>query len=313
MLMFPAFDGCQDTPVEILHVFLLGTVKYLVRDFMKKIKGSQIEDLKAYWTSFNTDSLNMPSHKPSYMVDHYQSFIGKDFKKVLQAAPFVYFPFMNSTQRALWSSMCVLGSYIFQTRIENLENYIRELKIAIDNFMYHVIKSSAQWVNKPKFHMLLHLPESVRRFGPPSLFASEKFESYNGVLRAASIHSNRHSPGRDIANTFSNYQAMRLVLSGAYMWDDKSKKYTKPSHQVTELFKNDHHVQKLMGLNEPGPTIFPELREHKVLEEDIKDVPEYLKNQVNPRKLRQVSSIRISDHDKVEKGYFVLESQLVSF
>ncbi|KNZ56116.1 hypothetical protein VP01_2494g2 [Puccinia sorghi] len=139
---------------------------------------------------------------------------------------------MNSTQRDLWYSMCVLGYYIFQMRIEDLR-----IQIAIDRFIYHVIKMSAQWVNKPKFHILLHLPESVSRFGPPSLFASAKFEPYNRVLRAVSIHSNCHIPGRDIANTFSNYQAMHLVLSGAYTWDKKRKQYTKPSHQVSEILK----------------------------------------------------------------------------
>ncbi|KNZ46440.1 hypothetical protein VP01_725g5 [Puccinia sorghi] len=64
--------------------------------------------------------------------------------------------------------------------------------------------------------------------------------------------------------------------------------------------------KKLMGLNETGPHVFPELRDQKVLEEYIQDIPEYLKTQFNPRKLRQVSSIRKSDHEKVEKKYFVL-------
>ncbi|KNZ61530.1 hypothetical protein VP01_1388g3 [Puccinia sorghi] len=128
----------------------------------------QIKDLKNYWTSFNTNSQNMPSHNPSYM-------------SVLQVVLFVYFPFMNPTQRALWSSMCVLGSYIIQTRTEDLEDSIRENQKAIENFIYYVINISPQWVNKPKFYMLFHLAASVRRFGPPTL--------------AGKIYSNHQSCG----------------------------------------------------------------------------------------------------------------------
>ncbi|KAI7935852.1 hypothetical protein MJO28_016723 [Puccinia striiformis f. sp. tritici] len=76
------FDGCKDSPVEILHVVQLGVVKYLVAAFMINFKDKDALKLKlqAYWNSFNTESLNIPYLKPAYMVTHWASFIGKDYK-----------------------------------------------------------------------------------------------------------------------------------------------------------------------------------------------------------------------------------------
>jgi hypothetical protein len=105
-----------------------------------------------------------------------------------------------------------------------MDAYISELKNHIDIFLKEIIQDSAQWVNKPKFHILLHLPEAILRFGPASLFATEKFESYNGILRNASIHSNRHSPGQDIAVTFSNYHNFRQIISGGFFFDKKKER-----------------------------------------------------------------------------------------
>jgi hypothetical protein len=47
-----------DTPVEFLHVFLLGPVKYHYCDFMKGLDESQKQELLALWNSFNINSLN---------------------------------------------------------------------------------------------------------------------------------------------------------------------------------------------------------------------------------------------------------------
>ncbi|KNZ50624.1 hypothetical protein VP01_4324g1, partial [Puccinia sorghi] len=162
-LRLKGFDGCNDTPVEVLHVFL-----------------------------FNPDALDLAHISGKYFVKQFKSLVGKHFKM-----------------------LCHLAPYVFQTSISNLEKYLEEIEQKIEIFLHNVIKISARWLKKPKFHMLVHLPHSIRRFVPASLFATEKFESFNSILRKASVHSNRHWPGRDLAFTFADYESMQAVLSAS--------------------------------------------------------------------------------------------------
>ncbi|KAG0142857.1 hypothetical protein CROQUDRAFT_22554, partial [Cronartium quercuum f. sp. fusiforme G11] len=97
--------------------------------------------------------------------------------------------------------------------------FLVDLRVIIDWTMHKLVQSMGQWTNKPKFHHLTHLPNSINIFGPAPLFATETFESYNGVLQAASIHTNCQSPGCDIAKHFNNYQLLWMLLSGAYFWN----------------------------------------------------------------------------------------------
>ncbi|PLW26168.1 hypothetical protein PCASD_21864 [Puccinia coronata f. sp. avenae] len=127
-----------------------------------------------------------------------------------------------------------------------MEIYLAELTSRIQNFMFYLMKGTAQWVNKPKFHMLFHLPESIRRFGTASLFATERFKGYNSVLRNASIHSNRQSPSKDIGVTFANFQNLRHWFSGGSFWDPKEEAYWTEAESVLAIFENHPSLQKFM-------------------------------------------------------------------
>jgi hypothetical protein len=69
----------------------------------------------------------------------------------------------------------------------------------MQQFLLRTAAWTGRWLNKPKLHLLIHLPEHTQRFGPAIIFATETFESYNTIIRAKSIHSNRQVPSRDIA------------------------------------------------------------------------------------------------------------------
>lgn len=90
-----------------------------------------------------------------------------------------------------------------------------KLTAAIDNFLACAARWTPRWFNKPKFHVLVHLVAHIRRFGPAIIFATEGFESFNAVIRAKSVHSNRHAPSRDIARAFAQGNRVRHLLSGA--------------------------------------------------------------------------------------------------
>ncbi|EFP90030.2 uncharacterized protein PGTG_15878 [Puccinia graminis f. sp. tritici CRL 75-36-700-3] len=310
ILRLIGFDGCQDTPVEILHVFLLGVVKYVTGDFMRGLKAHHLERLMASWEAFNTNSLNIESINPLNMAKHHGSFLGKHFRIVLQAAPFVFYQFMTDEQRLLWISLCQLSTYVFQTRIDDMNVYLQELKNSIDKFMWHITKMTCQWVNKPKLHMLLHLPESIKRFGPATLYATEKFESFNGILRNASIHSNRHSPGRDISITFANEKCLRHIVSGALHWNHRTNGRFRADAQVVDVFRNNPPIQKSLGYNHlliaPQEQQQPSVVPTSLPKEQRESVPDVLKRNLGHHQLRQIHQLKLFQHDVVKKNYFVL-------
>ncbi|KAH9815821.1 hypothetical protein DFH28DRAFT_927727 [Melampsora americana] len=183
-LHLAGFEGHLDTPVESLHVVLLGVVKYLFRDAMDNLPDSALPSVLARWKSFDTSGLNVPTIQPRTLTSYYQSLVGKDFQTILQSIPSVLYPHFSYERRRMWTALVHLGSYIFQAELTNMCTYLTNLKKLVNIFLGHLIRWTAQWTNKPKFHMLVHLVHSIDRFGPLSLVATQKFESFNGTITA---------------------------------------------------------------------------------------------------------------------------------
>jgi hypothetical protein len=178
--------------------------------------------------------------------------------------------------------------YVFQTHIEDMDVFQAHLKQHILIFLHHLIKSNAQWINKPKFHMLTHLANSILRGGAAPLFATEKFESYNGVLRNASTHSNRLAPGRNIAIKFSNFASLQFILSGGVSYNQQNQTTSKASLQVLNLFENNPSIQKSMGFDASSHGFqkrYPFESPIHLRKKSKHPVPDALKNQFPGKKI----------------------------
>ncbi|KAG6808386.1 hypothetical protein H0H92_004302, partial [Tricholoma furcatifolium] len=219
------FDAHSDTPVEILHVILLGFVKYFWRDAIHRLKPDKKEILIARLSSFDTSALGISSLSGSTLVTYAGSLTGRDFRIVAQVAPFVLYDLLEKDILECWNALGVLIPLVWQPHTDNVEEYLSQMKRAIDAFLDCTCRMTPRWFNKPKFHIVLHLPEHVRRFGPAMLFATEGFESFNAIIRSASIHSNRHAPSRDIAQRMAKGNRIRHMLSGGkFVMNQRSEK-----------------------------------------------------------------------------------------
>ncbi|KAJ6616937.1 hypothetical protein B0H10DRAFT_1798409, partial [Mycena sp. CBHHK59/15] len=211
------FDPHQDTPVEILHVILLGFVKYFWRDAVARLKKKEEKEmLIARLSSFNVSGLGISPLSGHTLVNYSGSLTGRDFRAIAQAAPFVLQGLLPEEKIHAWAALSAVVTLVWQPHIKNLENYIADLERAIDHFLDCTCRLTLNWFNKPKFHIILHLPAHIRRFGPAMLFATEGFESFNAIIRACSVHSNRHAPSRDIATRMARGNRLRHLLSGGF-------------------------------------------------------------------------------------------------
>ncbi|KAL1697699.1 hypothetical protein EV121DRAFT_168816, partial [Schizophyllum commune] len=166
-------DPCRDSPVEILHVILLGFVKYFWRDAVSRLSQEDRDILKARIDSFDITGLGIPHARGSLLVDYAGSLTGRDFRVILQLAPSILLGLIPEEPYTTWLSLCRLAPLAFQPNIEDKTLYLANLEAAVHDFLVCTALWTTQWFNKPKFHVLLHITEHVRRFGPALHCATE--------------------------------------------------------------------------------------------------------------------------------------------
>ncbi|TFK70456.1 hypothetical protein BDN72DRAFT_838978 [Pluteus cervinus] len=314
-LRLDGFDPNSDTPVEILHVILLGFVKYFWRDAVSRQNQENKELLKARINSFNTCGLGLTKPRGSTLVQYAGSLTGRDFRLVLQLAPAVLIDLVPSEAYSAWLSLCRLAPLAFQPEISNLPHYLQCLQHAIDDFLASTALWNTQWFNKPKFHILIHMVDHIKRFGPAVLTATESFESYNFVIRTRSVHSNRQAPSMDIASSFNHMHIVRHLISGGWITHDHNGPLSEPrcaGDAILALTKDEMFV-KLMGMTSLFPTNHAGKFIHKPkTSSQLWSETESAKNSVNTPTVQDTVSVRycskviLKNNDVLEEGGFVL-------
>ncbi|KAG1724109.1 uncharacterized protein EDB91DRAFT_1063018 [Suillus paluster] len=215
----------SDTPIEILHVVLLGFLKYFWRDAVECLSAVQKATTEARLSSLDISGLGPDVAKPrGHTLVHYAgSLVGRDFRLISQVAVFVLYDMLETKILDAWAALCVLVPLLWMPKIENLDDYMAELNVAIKRFMDCTARWTPRWFNKPKFHLILHIVDHIRRFGPAITFATEVHESYNSIVRGWSINSNRMAPSRDIARRAAGLLRLQHLLSGGYFKVESDK------------------------------------------------------------------------------------------
>ena len=120
-------DPHQDTPVEILHVVLLGFIKYFWRDLIQnqlKNKDDKKDILIQRLSSFNTSGLNFSPLNGKMLVQYAGSLTGRDFRAISQVAPFVIYDLVPPECYDAWVALSKLIPLIWLPFIEDINEHI---------------------------------------------------------------------------------------------------------------------------------------------------------------------------------------------
>ncbi|CAK5282232.1 unnamed protein product [Mycena citricolor] len=131
-------DPHQDTPVEILHVVLLGFVKYLWRDLIQlqlKNKDDKKKNLITRLNSFDTNGLGISPLAGQTLVQYAGSLTGRDFRAIAQVAPFVVFDLVAPECFEIWKVLSKLVPLIWQPEIVDIDVYMELLTREINHFL----------------------------------------------------------------------------------------------------------------------------------------------------------------------------------
>lgn len=113
--------------MEILHVILLGVVKYYWRDAVARIPKKDQDILVGRLSSFNTWGMGFSPLAGKTLVNYAGSLTGRDFRALVQAAPFVLHGLLLNEQLEVWKALSTLVSLVWQPEIHNVEQYLVSL------------------------------------------------------------------------------------------------------------------------------------------------------------------------------------------
>ncbi|KAF7374036.1 hypothetical protein MSAN_00284300 [Mycena sanguinolenta] len=258
--LVPGHDPTQDTPLEILHVILLGIVKY-IWFYSHSTWKDPVETLYAQrLQATDIDGLSIPPVRANYIMQYANSLIGRQLKAVVQTGVFHTHDLVDNAHYATWKAVGDLAALLWVPEIDDMDQYCDDLKIAVANVLDAFADiDPSKMILKIKLHLLTHLPDDVRRFGPLIGVATEIFEAFNAVFRAASVLSNHRALSRDIARQLASQEGARSLALGTLWFDTQSEEWQSAGPSVKRFMDSQPNLKKMMGLNvrddpRPGTT-----------------------------------------------------------
>lgn len=117
-------DPTQDTPIDILHTFLLGVVKYVWWRLHTAWSLSQKELFAARLESLSKDALGGNPMPAKYILRYPNSLIGKHFKTLVQTWAFALDGLADMQMMKLAQASSELGFMLWIHTIDNMDTYL---------------------------------------------------------------------------------------------------------------------------------------------------------------------------------------------
>ncbi|KAJ6566807.1 hypothetical protein B0H19DRAFT_940681 [Mycena capillaripes] len=249
LLSIKGLDPHQDSPCEILHTILLGDDKYVWHETNTKWDKAKGEAFAVRLQSSSTNGLNLASIRGRYMVKYKNALIGKHFKILQQLGIFhLHDDLCSPYVFDLWRASGELGALLWFPVIRNMRQYLADIQICIDNVLdIWGLIDPARIVTKFKLHVLPHIPDDVRRFGPLILSATEGFECWNKIFRLCSILSNHQAPSHDVGVTLADMERFKHQVSGGWWKPSSSSEYIRAGHKVASFLDQNKELQRRLG------------------------------------------------------------------
>ncbi|KAJ7820820.1 hypothetical protein B0H14DRAFT_3089221 [Mycena olivaceomarginata] len=222
LLRLRGLDPHRDSPCEILHTVLLGEDKYVWYETTKVWNDQQGALFAARLQSASIDGLNLPPLRAQYMVQYKKSLIGKHYKALQQVGIFqLDSQLCSSALFDLWKANGVLGALIWFPVIKDMEQYLADLTVAIDNVLDRwAIVDPTKITQKYKLHVL-------PIFHPHVL-------------------SNHQAPSLDIATTLADMEHFKHQVSGGW-WKPSDGDWTQAGYKIQTFLTGNRQLQRRLG------------------------------------------------------------------
>ncbi|KAH6874840.1 hypothetical protein BKA70DRAFT_1449269 [Coprinopsis sp. MPI-PUGE-AT-0042] len=251
------FDATKDTPIEILHTVLLGVVKYCWHSTHTSWKDRSKKVYTVRLQASDSKGLSIPAIQASYIMQYANSLIGRQFKTLSQLNAFHVYDLVNELQYQLVKAVGVLAALLWIPEIHDMEDYLRDVEIAAANVLdIAAAIDPSKVITKGKYHLLAHLSEDIRRFGPVVGVATEGYESFNIIFRHCSILSNHLAPSRDIACQLAKQEIFKHIAAGGW-WIENGNELKQAGSGLRQLVEGCDVLQRLFHFqnhrNEKAP------------------------------------------------------------
>ncbi|KAF8532408.1 hypothetical protein JB92DRAFT_3103859 [Gautieria morchelliformis] len=223
LLSIRGLDPYRDTPVELLHTVLLGSVKYVWHNLHMTLTDQERDLFVTRLDSTSINGLSVPPIRAGYMSQYRNSLVGKHFKVLMQTATFHVHGLVSEAQFKLIKTVGQVGALMWYHSTPDMTTYIADLRMLIQNVLHAFdLVDPARIIDKGKL-----------------LFSHTCLMTYN-------ILDQRSAPGHDIARKCASMEQLKHILSSGY-WHCEDGTWGQASRQVHAVIKQQRAVQTHLG------------------------------------------------------------------